>query len=265
MSVQGIIGKVTGGTAIANAFLVAVQKIDYDVKGPDNVAFAFVYRGEDTAELKADITDHFIEDNTAIQDQIALRPKEVTLHGFIGEVSNQLPGLLQKINEIVSRLTVLTPYVPALTAAALVQYNNALRAYNSIANAAATVEQAFSMFGIGADHQTKQQKAYGYFESKFDSRALFTVQTPWKIFENMAIVSLHAIQNEDDSTMTDFAITFKEIRFANTLSSNFSIVQGRLQAQSSSTVDRGFQNPPETASLSSLLGGASVQGSVFGS
>ncbi len=262
MALEGIVGSITGGTAIVNAVLVALQKVNYDVQGTDNVAFLFAYRGEDVAELKSDITDHFIEDNTAIQDQIALRPKEITVHGYIGELSNTLPGILNQINRVVSRLTVLAPYVPALTAAALVQYNQALQVYNSLASAATTLQQAFN-FDLTKDLQTRQMKAYGYFEKKFDDRALFKVTTPWRVFENMAIVSLRAVQDEDDATKSSFIIQFKQMRFADTIASDLSIVQGRLAAQAADTVNRGFQNPPATADLSQLLSGQGVQGSVF--
>src|SRR5260221_4663943 len=48
-------------------------------------AFIFDYEGEQSLSLEADITDHFIEDNTSIQDHIALKPVRITTHGFIGE------------------------------------------------------------------------------------------------------------------------------------------------------------------------------------
>ncbi len=37
-------------------------------------AFVFDYAGEVSSELHADITDHYTEDNTVVQDHIALNP-----------------------------------------------------------------------------------------------------------------------------------------------------------------------------------------------
>src|SRR5271163_4191719 len=65
----------------------------------------FHTEGENVAHLQSDITDHFIEDNTAINDQIALKPEMVTVHGFIGELNDVFP--------------VGTPTNPTITAALL--------------------------------------------------------------------------------------------------------------------------------------------------
>ena len=43
---------------------------------------AFDIFEEHKVELQSDITDHYVEDNTAIQDQIANRPLKFTLRGI---------------------------------------------------------------------------------------------------------------------------------------------------------------------------------------
>lgn len=246
--IQGVLGSITAGTAIANAFLVFLQKVNYDVKGDDNVGFLFNYRGEDTVELKSDITDHYSEGNSALQDHIALAPEKITLRGYIGELSDQLPGILSEVQLVASQLTVLSPFVPQLTAQALQTYNQAAQIYNTAASAVATLTQAFDLI-TGKDFQTKQQKAFGYFYAKWQNRALFTVQTPWAIFQNMAIESLRAVQDEESNMITDFNITFKKMRFASTISQTSTIVQGRLSSQAASQVSQGAQNPPNVGTF----------------
>src|SRR6185312_8744514 len=90
----------TAATALSNLILVNPQKtIGYQPQNaPSNngqtaqlgPSLLFHYEGEQTASLESDITDHYIENNTAIQDQIALKPVIITTHGFIGEL-NDIP------------------------------------------------------------------------------------------------------------------------------------------------------------------------------
>lgn len=244
-AITGIVGAVTAGTSIANAFLVVLQKVNFDVKGKDNVAWLFTFREEDSVDLKSEITDHFSESNTALQDQIALKPVTATLHGFIGELSDQTTGIAEEVRLIASQLSVFGPYVPQLTIAAQQAFNQAQQLYNTEQAVEATITQAFDL-AAGVTTQTKQSKAYGYFKKKWQDRELFTVQTPWEILTNMSIENLHAVQEGDSNTVSDFRIVFKQMNFANTISSVASIAQGRRQAQASGRVSQGAQNPTPT-------------------
>lgn len=55
---------------------------------PDGIAgFVFNVTQEEEINLRSVITDHFVEDNTAINDEIALSPEEFTLRGIVAELS----------------------------------------------------------------------------------------------------------------------------------------------------------------------------------
>lgn len=218
-------------------------------------ALVFHYEGEQTATLESDITDHFVEDNTSIQDQIALRPEMVTTHGFIGELNDVLPPQLAALKVIASKLTTVSGYVPGLSVTALTALNNAIYLYETAQNSLTSVLSAVGTFTagesiIGSDGltpkftpnspnsllntstQTKQQQYFTQFYGYWRSRTLFTIQTPWAIFDSMAIKSLRAIQDADTSEISDFEITFKMIRFASILSSAEGfVVDGRLNNQ----------------------------------
>lgn len=245
--IQGVIGKVTAGTSITNAFLVILQQVSFDVKSPKptDISFLFDYREQDTADLQSDITDHFTEENSAIQDEIALRPIRVTLHGYIGELSDKKEGIAQTVQAIASQLTVLAPYVPQLTVSALQFYAQAEQIYNAASAAANQINQAFRL-ATGAAKQTKQSVAYSFFKEQWQKRALFTVMSPWEIHENMAIESLHAVQEGESQTVSDFRITFKEMRFAQTTSLTSVIAQGRRSQMAALPVYQGTSNPITT-------------------
>lgn len=229
----------TAATALSNLILVSPQStIGYQPQNaPSGNGTAkaqpkpilFHYEGEQDVTIVSDITDHYIEDNTAIQDQIALKPEEVTTHGFIGELNDVPPKFLQLAGAIASRLTVIGAYAPALTETALIAYSEAFLLYQVAQNAIDSAVSTWSTInGSGGQsvingngltefpNQTKQQVVFQQFYGYWRSRTLFTVQTPWAVFQNMAIKSMRAIQDPETRVITDFQITFKLIRTAST-------------------------------------------------
>lgn len=256
----------TTATALSNLVLVTPQKtVGYQPQNSfisnqtvvnSQPPLLFHYEGEQTVTLMSDITDHYIEDNTAIQDQIALKPEIVTTHGFIGELTDIAPPGFALAQFAKTKLTVLTAYTPELTTTGLIAYNIAFQAYQVAQNAiAAGVAAWATVTGAGTSvvgnqglvqspeiTQTKQQRAFQQFYGYWRNRTLFTVQTPWAIFQNMAIQSLRAIQDADTRVITDFEISFKRIRLATTASvSNTQalILQGRLLNQAASVQNNG--------------------------
>jgi hypothetical protein len=179
-------------------------------------ALIFNYEGEQTITLESDITDHYIEDNTAINDQIALRPELITTHGFIGELNNILPSSLQALQTAAQAVSVISGYTPSLSITALLALNKAEQAYqtgNQLSNLAVN---AFNTI-TGAGTQNKQQKAFGQIYGWWQNRTLMTVQTPWNLFINCAIKTARIIQDPDTQLITDFEVTFKVLRFASTV------------------------------------------------
>lgn len=246
-------------------------------------AFLFNYEGEQTVILDSDITDHFIEDNTAIQDQIALRPVMITTQGFVSELNNVVPTLLQPLQLIANTLTPVGAYVPGLSVTAIEAYNQAFQLYQVTQNAINAGVSAWSSISGGQGttvisgqesafspinrlpNQNKQQTAFQLFYGYWINRTLFTVQTPWAIFQNMAIKTLRPVQSADTNTFTTFECTFKQIRTASSSTPTQSLVsQGRLSSQCSDITNQGTSTPASSISLGSGLSGptsASFSGS----
>lgn len=237
------------------------------LQGPSSLIFH--YEGEQSATLSSDITDHFIENNTAIQDQIALKPVTITTHGFIGELNNVPPAGLGSLLSLVSNtLTSIAPFAPALASGAQNAYNQASAGYMLASNAVNGAISAVSSLGgsgesvigsIGseinvANNQNKQQiffqQLYGYWQT----RTLFTIQTPWAIFQNMAILTCRPVQSGEDRTITDFEVTFKQMNFASTaLLSTQLVSQGRAATQSATNQSNGNISLNPSTSVSSGL------------
>ena len=222
----------------------------------------FNYEGEQAVALESDITDHYIENNTSIQDQIALKPETITTHGFVGELNDIAPAALQPLKTIADKLTPVGAYAPALSATAIIAYTEAQFAYTIGANAVNTAVSAWSSINGGggesvingagiasqAKNQTKQQQYFQQFYGYWKSRTLFTIQTPWAVFQDMAIKSLRAVQDAETNVITDFQVTFKLMRFASTTLTENALYgtnsfQGRSAAQSALEVNLGTSTP----------------------
>lgn len=281
MATAPITAVTNSATALGNLILVTPQTvIGYQPQNQTGQAYnappiLFHYEGEQTATVESDITDHYTEDNTAIQDQIALKPVTITTQGFIGELNDLAPNAaFQAAQVAAAKLSIVGAYAPELSITAQLAYNeaffayqtaanlvnNAVSAYNSI-NGTPAGETVISGTGISSiPAQTQQQKYFQIFYGYWNSRTLFTLQTPWAIFTDMAIKSLRAIQSAETNVITDFEVTFKQIRYATILTEAFvsANTQTPLTQQSSAQVNTGTsslsQNPVTFAPNATVSG-----------
>jgi hypothetical protein len=231
--------------------------------------FLFNYYGEQAVTLESDITDHYVEDNTALQDQIALRPEIITGHGFIGELTDIAPEILQSLKVAADKLTVIGGYTPDLTTTGLIAYNNAVQVYQVAQLATQSAVNAWSSIGptvetqIGnaifaqGNVQSKQQIAFQMFYGYWKERRLFTVQTPWAVFQNCALKTVRAVQDAESNTITDFEVTFKPINYAKTVSvgiAQFGQLRNQSQSQEGNPVNLGdSKGTPSPLSQGTLL------------
>jgi len=242
-------------------------------------SFVFNYEGEQTVTIESDITDHYVEDNTAVQDQIALKPVVITSQGFIAELNDIPPNsAFVAAQTIANKLQSVSGYLPSISVTALIAYNEAVFAYNnavSLANSVGSLVSAVGNIASGSTGQTvlngsgtttfqpnqnQQQTAFQTFYSYWVNRVLFDVQTPYAVFTNMAIKSVRAIQGEDTRVISTFEVTFKQIRTVSTLTTtqpgqlNPNYTQSPLSAYSSQPVSiANSPTAPAVVSVSSLF------------
>lgn len=233
----------------------------------------FHIKGEEQANLRSDITDHYVEDNTAINDHITLRPETISCQGFIGELNNVTPEVLQALRIAADKLTIVDALAPQLSVTALRAINLAQQLYSTAENLAAAGVASWNSlsnarFGttkgqlneIGSNglvtdngNQTKQQQAFQQLYGYWQNRTLFKVQTPWAIFNNMAIEDLVAIQDDESEMITDFKVQFKILRFAKTDVALSLTTQGRFANQASTEVNLGVGSTSPSKALMSVV------------
>lgn len=250
MDLSALASATTGVTALSSVILVSPQQsFGYQpqtsipvagLTGPaqEPATLLFHYEGEQSVTLEADITDHFIEDNTTLQDQVALKPIIINTHGYIGELNDVVPPALAPLKKYAEKLTVIGAYTPELSASAIEAYNQAAFIYS----AGAALRDSLVSKWSGLENQTKQADKFLQFSGYFSARVLFTVQTPWGAYKNMVIKSLRAIQDAETKVITDFEVSFKQLRFATTeVIENPTSSQGRGANQSAALAKKGAQ------------------------
>jgi hypothetical protein len=270
----------TAALSLSNLLLATPKAVvGYQPKLPPNAdgsvntsqqppTFLFQIEGTQKIVLQSEITDHYVEDNTPVEDNIALRPEVYTTQGFIGELNDVPPPGLDIIKEVANRLTVIGAYAPQVSATALEAYNQAFAAYQLAKNVADTAVAAWSSIGnatglgAGQKPQNKQQiafqKWYGYWKAK----TLFTVQTPWAVFDTMAIQQITATQDEETKEVSSFEVIFKAFRTVRTIIETRGFgsnsLDGRAASQGAELTDYGVGSlgPPESlaSGISSMLG-----------
>lgn len=207
--------------------------------------------------MQNDITDYYVETNSAVQDHIARKPTVITLTGLVGKY-------FYSVNEIEDMLALVTPtlslvkqFLPRLTPAT--QQNKTKKALNEQAK----VEQGelivggvevekrqfngmdlFKLFQDLYKLKSAQTRAYYFFEALFKSRSILSIETTWQRLDNVIIQNMHAIR-DSNADITDFTLTFKQISIAESVSENATNAAGRLAQQQAAVTNKGVDKGEE--------------------
>tara|TARA_R110000851_G_scaffold306239_4_gene464497 strand:- start:1284 stop:2090 length:807 start_codon:yes stop_codon:yes gene_type:complete len=255
----------TENIASESNFLLLKDSINKYVVKPANAfgfgGLVFDVEGETAITTTSEITDHFVEDNSAIQDHIATRPLKLTLTGFIGELvrdeGNEIAGIAQKA---VQKLGTLTAYLPAISASAQ-QVKSIYEGGIENFDFQSTLGDATDLFSLVKNLNPtsgKQQQAYLYFKSLKEQKILISVQTPFEFLQNMAIETISAVQEENTNDISSFTITLKQIRFASTTTVKFDKkdYDSKAGSQRSEIEDKGKAQGEDVSLLGKIKNGA---------
>lgn len=221
--------------AQATKTLVSSKKFPPGIQG-------FLFDIPETANVihAAQITDHWIEDNSAVQDHIAIEPIKISLTGKVAELvytKTQAQEYAEVVLNNLGPLGALTPELALEAQRAISAAAQLKQAVDSVLTQAKTLTGLFAGTNVGLN---KQQIAYKTFIDIFDNRGLVTVETPWKTYDNMAIESFESTQDETTTTMSTFTVNFKQLRTVSA-TINTGKLQGRAKAQKAPVVNKGQQ------------------------
>jgi hypothetical protein len=173
--------------------------------------FVFDIPQSDSLTLSAEITDHWTESNTSIQDHVAIAPLKLNLTGIIAELVWEKSKGAAAAEQAIQRFMEVPGMKPKQAQDALLwlagydeiqrQYEQAKKVYNDLA----------TFFDKNLIANTKQGKAYEKLQSLFVSRTLCTVNTPWIYLTNMVIENMTITQDETTKDMSTISVTLKQI------------------------------------------------------
>lgn len=180
--------------------------------------FVFDILDDEQVMIDSDITDHFVEDNYAIQDHWAQRPIKFNLTGYVAELTDLFPNASISILTTIQSLNSIGGFFPTFS-------TQATQFYAKIAGVVAKVGQVVNQIKNVADivnrygtSATRQQQAYQTFLNIWLARQLCSIETPYGVFQNMAIESIRVTQKGTTKLISDFVISFKQINVVQTRS-----------------------------------------------
>lgn len=207
--------------------------------------FIFDYLGEISVAMDADITDHYAEDNTAIQDHVAIRPIEVVMKGFASELTLPKPqGVVGALATAQSALTqvdaYLGKYTPGVTQTLQRAITKVQSTVNTINQTLAKAQNIISLFPGAPPVATKQAKAYSQLFTAMQQKLPMTIDTPYRVLHNMIIKRIAFTQPEETKYWSDITVTLKQINFVDirTVADDGQFA-GRLAKQAQTPTNKG--------------------------
>lgn len=209
--------------------------------------FIFDVPDSESIQLNSEITDHYTEDNSFLNDHIVRKPIMISLSGFVGELVFRKPdGVEGAIQELSNRLETVEAYAGDLTPGAVQTAQRAVQkaqsAVSAINQTLDKVQNVVGFFEGQGQEETLQQKAFNNLYALWRSAEFITVQTPWRYFDNMVIQSITVQQDGESEEVTDIQVTLKEIRVAQTKTVSYdeNIFPVREELQSGEEEDQGI-------------------------
>lgn len=180
---------------------------------PGVAGYLFNIITDDAVDLESEISDHWLEDNSPVQDHIALKPETVSVRGLVAELASAQPAQA-RVSQSPDPLPLIPGFLPTSTPGAIqTAVQNALAPM--MQKAAISDSQSLSEFyrsrAPQQPNQTRQSYVFGYFYQLWKGRQIFSVETPWGIWNDMAILSLNGTQGEETKSVSEFRIQFKRI------------------------------------------------------
>lgn len=244
--------------------------------------FVFDIFAEEEITLESEITDHYVEDNYAIQDHIAQKPVRFVVKGYVAELTDLFPNTLLSILTTVQSLSSVGGFLPAFSAQATQVYAKAAAVGNQIGNVISQAKDIYSILSGSSTSATKQQGAYTTFYNFWVNRQLCTVETPFGVLYNMAIERVTPLQAENTQIISEFTVSFKQIRLATTQTTpltinnpdgsgaitpaNFGLPSNNLTSPSTGLLDTSINNIQSNSKgrLSQMVNPVNIGGQTTG-
>mgnify|MGYP007049376023 CR=1 FL=1 len=207
--------------------IVSTQK-ETKEEFPHEISLYFNIIQEHSISLQSQITDHYIENNTAVQDQIAKSPLVVTLKGLVGEVVFEAPkSFYDKADSFIEdkfgfsvadKLGPIASLYPPVSNLNQVARNTVQYVEASVNRYKQIIGSAVDLF-TGDQKETKLREVFRKLQVLRANDALLTIITPYTENDyplaNMAIQSI-TLRQGNENYVSDLEVTLKQLNFSDT-------------------------------------------------
>lgn len=223
--------------------------------------FKFHVPESEQLRLQSDITDHYTDNNTVIQDHIARKPVRITLNGLHGEYFYSVNEFQDTLSKVVPTLKLVEQFLPKLNAQTIklknlrqdynfnlqtraklrINPNSPLSLDDRLQTAWNTLNgvDLFKIFQDVYKLKSAQTRAFLYFEALWQAGQPFSVETSLKRYDNMVIEDLQP-KRDKNADIIDFTITFKQMNFTYSVYESFENAAGRTREQLMKIANKGI-------------------------
>lgn len=247
MSISTISSSINKGVSNAREYVDNKANVLVRPKSSPGISgFLFDVPETEDVNITSEITDHYTEDNSYINDHEVRKPITITLTGLIGELVYRAPeGIGGSVQELSNRLEVVEAYAGNFTPGAIQTMQRVVDRSESVISSLNQkldrVQNVVSFFDSEGPEETAQQKAFNNLFSLWKSSILLTVQTPWRYFDNMRITNIGFSQDPESNQISNITVTLKELRFATIKTTDYSgyVNTPRSELQNEEVTDIG--------------------------
>ena len=196
----------------------------------NNVGYYFDIIREHSVSIQNQITDNYLENNTAVQDHIAHSPITVTLGGLAGEVyftppTRALDKMYTKYNKFMQSKFNNEPMaaqylmsdkllaIPALLPAVDNITQLAKNAVQYVETSYKRLEKVVKGFKNQEIKEARLWQIYRELKDLSDTNTALIVETPFTVFGDMYIQSI-SLRQGNENYIADLEITLKQINYA---------------------------------------------------
>lgn len=253
-----------------------IEEAVVNILGSTGIAgFKFHIPKREQIKMQAEATDHYIDTNRPVQDHIALKPVTITLNGLHGDYFYSVNQIEDMLAAVVPTLSLVKQFLPKLSDATKqikTAYQKNLEIQKLVNKDIADLAGGSDIYYKDLDRDDKtrsaldavllnrqdlfslaqqlyklksaQTRAFFFFEALWKSRAIFSVETTYRRYDNMVITSATPLRDEN-ADITDFTLTFKQLNFTTSLYKSYENVAGRLRQQLAQTANKGLDKGRE--------------------
>ena len=214
--------------------------------------FTLFARVNETINLNSKIPTTWLEDGSFAQDHIVLDPVTVSIDGEISDVFLERDALPEAITRIQSQIGAIETYLPTRSQSQIQKINaiinDAQDKLRAVDRAIDNGKQLYNFFTSNTSGKGNREIFIDYAEIWHKGKQLISIETPWRVYERMAIISLSIVRGNEEEAIS-FKLTAQEIRFAETIyrdiNQYFKKPSDGIEGKADSVVNKGPQKPKE--------------------